>query len=365
MPLSWNSTDDFQKYISEKLKTFLDLIDQFDSPPISEKIQSRKNAIEKCCEKLVSSIRLTLEGHPHEAYESLNSAILEILEEINTLSILLSPRDLGLMYRVRQTLDPKLKREDLFHIPFEIRHKVETHRYSIPGLPCLYLSGSLYTCWEEMGRPPFHTLHVAAFWVKDRPLRVLNFSYRPSTILNYIKSSSEMNKFPNDLLSSYIVLWPLIALSSIIVKHNNFPFKPEYIVPQMVLQWVTKKGLGFDGICYFSTHIKAILKKSCFHLPVCNFVFPAREIKPKGRCDHLRNIFKMTEPYSWQVLSSIQVGEDPGIMQPYFYIEFIDGIEEPYYVTEFGMVQMKLDKLVLKILGANQNGEFDLGDVIE
>ena len=46
-------------------------------------------------------------------------------------------------------------KEEMFHIPYELRHKVTNQRYSVSGLPCLYLGSSTYLCWEELERPDY------------------------------------------------------------------------------------------------------------------------------------------------------------------------------------------------------------------
>lgn len=55
-------------------------------------------------------------------------------------------------YRGRVDEQKRYLRKDLFHIPYEQRSKVSTNRYSVSGLPALYLSGSVYACWEELDR---------------------------------------------------------------------------------------------------------------------------------------------------------------------------------------------------------------------
>jgi hypothetical protein len=286
------------------------------------------------------------------------------MPEINALAFEVpKATNLGILYRVRETDTPVLQRNEIFHVPFESRHKVATQRFSIPGLPCLYLSGSLYACWEEMGRPPLHKLQCAAFWVKDgKSLKMLNLSERPARLaLQVTPPGSVPPADRHTYLSAHIVLWPLLFMSSIIVKHRCAPFKPEYVIPQMVLQWITQNH-GVDGLVYFSTHIRAIAKTR--PLPVCNVVMPARHITSKGRCARLCDTFKMTDPFGWQLLSSINLGEGTGgAALPFFDLEFVDGIEESYYKTEFGMVQMKLNKMVARTIHAVGSGEHKLGDV--
>jgi len=223
-------------------------------------------------------------------------------------------------------------------------------------LPCLYLAGSLYTCWEEMGRPPLHELQCAAFWIKDsKSLKLLNLSNRPAR-------SALLARHPVGVppgLSAHIILWPLVFTSSIIVKHGASPFKPEYIIPQMLLQWVTHNH-GYDGVAYFSTHVRAISKHH--PMPASNIVLPAKHVTSRGRCSRLCDTFKMTDPFGWQLLSSINVGEGTDVANiPFYDLEFVDGIEERYYNTEFGIVQMKLNKMVARTRQRNRSG--DLRDI--
>ncbi len=236
---------------------------------------------------------------------------------------------------------------------------VATQRYSMPGLPCLYLAGSLYTCWEEMGRPPLHELQCAAFWVKDdKSLKMLNFSNRPTELALLTLPGGD--PAAPAFISAHIVLWPLVFASSIVVKHRGGPFKPEYVIPQMVLQWVTQDH-GFDGLVYFSTHVRAISRTN--PLPVCNVVLPSKQVTPSGRCGRLCDVFKMTDPVSWQMLSAVNVGEGNFGALPNFELEFIEGNKEPYYKTQFGMVEMKLNKLVFEVMRKNQEGDPTAGEV--
>ena len=40
--------------------------------------------------------------------------------------------------------------EDIFHIPYNLRAKISSNRYSISGYPSLYLSTSLELCKQEL-----------------------------------------------------------------------------------------------------------------------------------------------------------------------------------------------------------------------
>ena len=61
----------------------------------------------------------------------------------------------SLWYRSRMVEGRKrvLKAQEMFHVPFELVRKIGNNRFSISGYPCLYLSNTIWACWEEMKEP--------------------------------------------------------------------------------------------------------------------------------------------------------------------------------------------------------------------
>lgn len=51
--------------------------------------------------------------------------------------------------------------EEMLHIPFDMRERVKSERFSVPGLPCLYLGNTSYACWIEMGKPADYQFNVS------------------------------------------------------------------------------------------------------------------------------------------------------------------------------------------------------------
>ena len=360
-------TEDFERFVTDLFDGYLQKLDQLDSCDAVDEANSYRDAITDFCSHAKEVIRATFAGRPSEAYEFFVEAVTPIKAFIYSQS-LTDQRvyDIPMLYRVRRESDTSLTREDMFHIPFEKRHRICTQRYSIPGLPCLYLSGSLYTCWAEMGRPPFHELAASAFWLRPhKTIKVLNLCTRPTWLLLDCVGTdgkvSEGDPIYLTLVKNHLILWPFIAMCSIVVKHRNSPYKSEYIFPQTVLQWVTKE-FEFDAISYFSTHVDAAARSP---LPTANFVFPVRDVVPTGRCDHLRSLFKMTKPQRWDLLRAVNAGwqfaESPNDSLK---LVFLDDLWEPYRDTEFGMVEKKLDRLAMNIMQRNKDGEPDLGDVL-
>jgi hypothetical protein len=95
-----------------------------------------------------------------------------IFTKINSIEIPINTN----FYRLRNLQSNySVKRADLFHVPFEERGKVGSQRYSIPGLPCLYISNSVYLAWEELERLPISSLHLCR--IKNvLPLKLVDLS---------------------------------------------------------------------------------------------------------------------------------------------------------------------------------------------
>lgn len=99
----------------------------------------------------------------------------------------------------------------------------------------------------------------------------------------------------SDLVVAHALCWPLLAACSIRVRHQNAHFKPEYILPQLVLQWLTNETL-IDGVRYFTTKTSQYFSDP---VSVANFAFPVRTSKPTGFCTLLASKFVLGNPVCW------------------------------------------------------------------
>src|SRR5206468_12842518 len=123
-----------------------------------------------------------------------------------------------------------------------------------PGYACLYLVASLYVCWEEMGRAPFDTVYTARYELNPKfGVTVLDFSVAPQGWASILERVPEKDLPPRCLSSA--ATWPLMAACSVRRKYDDSPFIEEYIVPQLVLQWVTLQN-HVQGIAYFSVRLE-------------------------------------------------------------------------------------------------------------
>jgi hypothetical protein len=273
--------------LREWLEAFTKAIKDLDDDALENKpdIQSK---IAEGSRPLIESLEFYLNGKMLKAYERFENGIMHFKDSLIDLTKDSGddPTKLSLFFRLRSSGEPRLSRRELFHIPFSQRHLVGTQRFSVTGTPCLYTAGSTYTCWEELGRPAFHELHVSALWLpSNQKLRLLDLRSTANAVRSQINNASfgkrdltfeERQKQLNSMICKCILIWPLIGFCSIRVKQRTGSFKPEYIIPQMVMQWIAARD-EIDGVAYESTHINIKTPRSIPFLS--NYAFPARESK--------------------------------------------------------------------------------------
>lgn len=350
LPLTQSNGTSFKGLIEEALNRFLNILDQVDDDGFeinAEKkdIKEYKKNIKVLCRGLNRAINKYYEGSPALAYNSLKRALEEskIKKYLNKNNYHNEGKD---FYRIRNFNGSyPLPKHELFHIPFEKRGKVKSQRFSIPGLPSLYVSNSIYVAWEEMKRPDFNCLQAIRL-VNNRQITYLDLRtdvYNPE----FQNAAPDGNVFLNNWDLMYqVLIWPLVACCSVRVKHSDDSFKPEYIIPQLLLQWVNKEKI--DGIMYSSTHIDFQSRKlgSIFY----NLVLPVKSFKDLGYCDHLSSLFETTEVLPMQLRQFSTVSDrfshQPSIsrdVNPELdEIELIKDIPQPYMHTSFGILEHSL-----------------------
>jgi hypothetical protein len=319
---------------------------------ITESLKAAMPDITLLCKGLVEAVRYYLDGFPYRAYERVQDALVRVRPHIDELASSADISDaLQFLYRIRLGEPGTISsysREDLFHIPFEQVHRVSTQRYSIPGLPSLYLGGSVWVCWEEFGRPDFHRLQLARYRAVSS-VQILDFGYRPALIAaavhanwNTVRQGGEFARF----FLAQAICWPILAGCSIKVLSPGAPFVPEYILPQMLLQR-TRSSSSIHGIRYFSTKVGQHVDDPS---AATNYVFPARARTASGYCADLRQQFQVSDPMSWSVLQ--HGGVIPMITRepPSWKLRFAEGAEVSYLHTDFWDCENKLNSLTPKSL---------------
>ena len=186
--------------------------------------------------------------------------------------------------------------KDIFHVPITKRGKISTERFSYPGHPCLYLSDSIQTCWEELSKPSLTDFYVSQYRVTT-PFKLLDLripnekDYKPETIYKTLRRI------------------PLIIACNFVVKNSNDVFKPEYILPQLLLESIvarSRKQLNRQshildknliwGVIYTSTK-KSQDQCSNGEQSPYNIALPVVKCDTKlDYCDYLASLFEISTP---------------------------------------------------------------------
>ncbi|ABX41304.1 hypothetical protein [Lachnoclostridium phytofermentans] len=230
-------------------------------------------------EIIVQRLKEAIESYLKGNINIANDIIMLILEDtkkmggkliISTIDECLSEDEMDQLYKARTGSFQPFSEDEMLHIPFNKRGLVQNQRYSINGMPCLYLGTSTYVCWEELSRPDFNSFWVSRYEVKDTRLKILNLSYTLQDIMNYKNHNSNDYELERTLIE-YFLYWIIQCACSIFVKNKNRVFKEEHIIPQLIMQNIRRTDI--DGIMYFSTRGKYTAGYRAWIMK--NFAFPA------------------------------------------------------------------------------------------
>ncbi len=160
-------------------------------------------------------------------------------------------------FRARVGKNANFTGKDMWHIPFNKRSLITNQRYSINGIPCLYLASSIFACWEEMDRPTLNEFWVNRFMpITENGISILNLSitlYQLCTYETYYNSA--------EFVKGFFEAWIVQSACSVRVEEKSRAFKEEYIFPQLIMQNLYMAEI--DGVMYFSVKMKKAYSHSC------------------------------------------------------------------------------------------------------
>lgn len=313
LPIRWDG-DDF-------IKTLETLYSDYHNFVTNSCSDEEAQEVEKCCSLIIDSVRYYLNGFPEKAYSVLKKLMdfimkqpIELYEKSIYEQLFDKYNDPLDLYRIVGVSDnKKYDRTRVFHTPYNLRSKVSTSRYSIAYYPSLYLGTSIDLCREEVRLNPYDKFEIASLFKLDREwyhsgirINVIELALKPQDFLNsennvINNTQHSSRRFSDDFLqnkevkSAYVLWYPLIAACSYIRVNKSDPFAVEYIIPQLLMQWVRNEMRGFDkliGIRYFSC---ASERASDLGF---NYVFPTsgEQSSEFPFCKILSKAFILTEP---------------------------------------------------------------------
>ena len=327
LPIRWDNND-FVKTLKNLFEEYLKVICQEHGLNVSwgnySDITINDDTIRQVCDLLVLVVEKYLNGFPADAFKSFGE-LMRLLEQkpLKTYSKSITehfdgsnyhdPLDLFRITCVNE--NAPYDRSRVFHTPYCLRSKVSTSRYSIAGFPSLYLGTSLELCREEVHYNPHEQFALASRFQLERnfesnniDIKVIELAIKPQDFFAE-RSRIDINRktriVPENILElksvreAYLMWYPLIAACSFIRVNKKDPFAVEYIIPQLLMQWVRseigtpkKSYKRLVGIRYFSC---ASVSASDLGF---NYVFPASgKRSKKSFCPILSGAFKLTKPY--------------------------------------------------------------------
>lgn len=335
------------------LETFKTRIDEYINRV--KEMQKENNSIELFIDvskiellknQIVKIIEAYLSGKSEDSYNQFSAIISKYRSDIEALSYKYPTN--STFYRMRKSKNTLKNRKDMFHISFGERHLVSSQRYSIAGVPNLYLGNTSYVCWLELDKPNLDDVYISSFNNQEE-LNILDFA-----ITFELVSVNHKNMDCNKLIA-FFTFFPLIYACSFKKQHSDAKFNIEYIIPNMLLQWLShdEHKEHFHGIRYFSTK----MAHKTFDSKGVNIVLPPKENTTsldKGiYCDKLKKLFHLTNPVHWALLSSLQSSEllipnDPLIK--YENIEQAFDCIDSYKSSVFGSNEKKLEWITKELL---------------
>ncbi|NMA31989.1 MAG: hypothetical protein GX941_09340, partial [Candidatus Methanofastidiosa archaeon] len=236
-------------------------------------------------------------------------------------------------YRTRYS-NKKPTIEEMFHIPFEQRQKIKEQRFSINGIPCLYLGATPYVCIKEIVQTKTDNdkLYTSRFFYKSGSgIKILNLATHFQDIFRVTLNNDDLFSLDSiaygkiskeDYIKKTIYTYPIQCACSFLIKENNRDYKIEYTIPQIIMSCIS--SFNVDGVSYCSTKFDVYDLSSIYLMT--NFAFPAYIQSKEKYSEKLTRSFEITEP-----LCFIEIQQDKSQIHTIDIHRFVDTINKPHY----------------------------------
>lgn len=290
--------DEFSRYLSDLQNACEENKCQITGKGMCDLIGSHIDEIEENANALLLVLKLHENGKIIEA----SNRAFEIFEKMKPylMTKMAGAWRTETYYRIRAYDGFNLERKELFHIPIGLRHYIKTERYSMPGHPCLYLASQAPLCWYECNMPS--DFAIAKFDIpqsEKEHFSFIDFAEKlmplKHSFISWFLNGNDIDLVQKYLLK-YLYIMPLRAACSVDVRYPKAAFKEEYIIPQLLLQWVAS-DVHFDGIMYESCKNDDEVHCQGGH----NLVLVTKEFDSDGYDKKLRMKVGIGEPFRFDI----------------------------------------------------------------
>ncbi len=342
----------FPGFVSNLLDEFKESTSEFIGP-LGKMLDDNRDLFNSVIIYIKTCLEYYYKGRVRKSYDYLSRSLYDIKDYLSVGKIsMLHMHDQTSLYRMRVfNSKGNPDKNDIFHVPFEKREFLSSQRYSVPGFPCLYLGNSLFVCWKELDEPVLENTIIARFTLEEEKFKFMDLAY-PTFLFKKLLMEDYGNPAIsdvdiNDTMFSFLIKWPIILCSSMNLNSisSSAPFKPEYIIPQMVLEWI-RDSENLDGIIYFSNKVHFREDKTLGFY--CNYAIPVRTSREEGQCASIANRVELTDPLKVQTLYYSNAMRELASHENYKpnikFISLDDHTIEEYSTTMFGKLENYLSE---------------------
>lgn len=190
--------------------------------------------------------------------------------------------------------------KDIVHLPYGMREKASSTRFSCKGVPCIYLGTTTCVCSKECKWDSGNSELFASAFVpneKGKKLKILNLVISQS-LINGICTLPEDRKseLRQKVKNSMLLFFPLVMATSATLEENSIEKVGtettilRYLFSQLLMKVIKK--MDIDGIAYLSMQ-----GKDDFQYPYgVNLALPAFDITKEKPYSKYCDMFSITRP---------------------------------------------------------------------
>lgn len=249
LSLPKRSNNDYPDRLGKLLELYRERV--VDSRPAFSNASSYSklyNLVNSLCTGMPLVLNRYHNGFPAEAFDEFEKLMDNLVDKVSlpTLGDVGPKETEGSLYRMRLIGDSRLySPQELFHVPTNHREWISSGRYSIAGFPSLYLTSSLELATREIASGGGAI--ASRFEPCNERLRdeVLDFGIRPDDFDFAETGADTQAPVPtSDFIENYLAWYPLLAACSFIrANPYNVGFHDEYVIPQLLMQWLRRTGM--------------------------------------------------------------------------------------------------------------------------
>lgn len=302
LPIQFETEQDFRDKIEKKFDDYL-----YD---IKDKEGVNKKTYNRTCRN-INMIKKALEFYDESKFRSAVNEIYKLLHFYSKIPYVVTRIDespafrgitryndnKGIKANSKLTFfrgrigDSKFIEIDLLPHSFNSRERVSNNRFSMPGIPGMYLGLTSYACWIELGQPSFNIFNVSSYDI-PKHMKILNLAIVQEH-LNGFFNSTEKEQQKIIEFRRLVEFFPLVIASSFKCYKEMRNFKIEYVIPNLIMSALSENEI--EGVAYLSKAVPAKEMKSNFPYLV-NLAIPMRRDKSGNEYNSICRATQITAP---------------------------------------------------------------------